>query len=157
MLKFLIDSVEDYYYIYGIVERFVLLFDELSYVENLIPTRLAEIKDKAKERLSALISEDDNLSQNTLSKDFNIRILTTKGNVDIYFYSNAFGWNIPDVDLIDTLYSKTEREKSCMLVEVNSVYYSHYNFDYQWMTHLIETIVPSICRTVCGAICSMDK
>ncbi len=41
MLKFLIDSVEDYYYIYGIVERFVLLFDELSYVENLIPTRLA--------------------------------------------------------------------------------------------------------------------
>lgn len=157
MLKFLIDSVEDYYYIYGIVERFVLLFDELSYVENLIPTRLAEIKDKAKERLSALISEDDNLSQNTLSKDFNIRILTTKGNVDIYFYSNAFGWNIPDVDLIDTLYSKTEREKSCILVEVNSVYYSHYNFDYQWMTHLIETIVPSICRTVCGAICSMDK
>lgn len=157
MLKFLIDSVEDYYYIYGIVERFVLLFDELSYVENITPTRLAEIKDKAKERLSALISEDDNLSQNTLSKDFNIRILTTKGNVDIYFYSNAFGWNIPDVDLIDTLYSKTEREKSCMLVEVNSVYYSHYNFDYQWMTHLIETIVPSICRTVCGAICSMDK
>ena len=69
MLKFLIDSVEDYYYIYGIVERFVLLFDELSYVENLTPTRLAEIKDKAKERLSALISEDDNLSQNTLSKD----------------------------------------------------------------------------------------
>ena len=130
MLKFLIDSVEDYYYIYGIVERFVLLFDELSYVENLTPTRLAEIKDKAKERLSALISEDDNLSQNTLSKDFNIRILTTKGNVDIYFYSNAFGWNIPDVDLIDTLYSKTEREKSCILVEVNSVYYSHYNFDY---------------------------
>ena len=115
MLKFLIDSVEDYYYIYGIVERFVLLFDELSYVENLTPTRLAEIKDKAKERLSALISEDDNLSQNTLSKDFNIRILTTKGNVDIYFYSNAFGWNIPDVDLIDTLYSKQKEKKAAYL------------------------------------------
>lgn len=135
--------VEDEYdYIYSIVEGFV----------NIVSDSPDEINDSLDKR----IISDVNLSKSNTLLVPNIRIHTTKGNVDMYYFANAFDRNIPDAEPIDIFHLKPRRGECCIIFAVNGVYTSYIYFDLYWTAHVIETVIPQISNYVFNTIKSME-
>lgn len=158
---------EAFDYIHTVVERFILLFEDLAcvvedlvFVDESTPILLEWIKDEAKESLdeakeslSALVNQDDNLSQDPSSEVPNIRILTTKGDIDIYFFVDASDENIPYAQVVD-FDPKPKKGYSCLLFSVNGVYIDYYHFDLHCYSHVIEDVAPQFSIMIYNAIYS---
>ncbi len=132
---------KDYDYICGIVERFVFLFESPL--------------EKAKSRLSKLIKNDDNLSQDPSSKVPNIRILTTKGDIDIYFLADDSDKNLPDAHPINQN-PKPNKGESCLIFAVNGIYRDYIHFDLNWYSYVIDHVVPQFTNCIFNVICSKE-
>ena len=128
-------------YIHGVVEWFINLFDA--------PLMTAEAK------LSAWINRDEHLSQDPLATVPNIRILTTKGYVDIYFFADASDKNIPYSKTVD-FDPKPEIGDSCLFFSVNGIYIDFYIFDQSWTAHVIEHVAPQFSSMILNALYSEE-
>ena len=134
-------SENSYDYLYDIISNFVNWADSPL--------------DKYKEILSSLISKDDNLSQDPSAIVPNIRILTTEGTVDIYFYSNAFDRNIPDAHSI--YFGGPHRGESCLIFAVDGDYIDLINFDLHSAAEVIDNVIPQFTNHIWNAVCSKEE
>lgn len=135
---------DGYDYIHCIVEWFVRTFDW--------PGTLKVWKAK----MEKWCQDDENLSFVPATEIPNIRILTTKGYVDLYYFANAFDRNISNIPSIELVHPEPRRGESCLVLAVNGVYVAYRNIDMTDDTHIIETIIPGFSNYVCGLLCSEE-
>lgn len=135
---------DGYDYIHRIVECFFYTFDS------------PEERKVWKARIEKWCQDDENLSLVPAAEVPNIRILTTKGYVDLYYFANAFDRNIPNIPSIELVHPEPRRGESCLVLAVNGVYVAYRNIDMTDDTHIIETIIPGFSNYVCGLLCSEE-
>lgn len=139
-----IDSYNDdtYDYICSIVSAF------LSTAETFVSKM-----ESVRRTLTKWIQKDDNLSQNPKVTVPNVRLLTTKGTVDLYFYADASDPDIPDAPsfyLYREYYNKDI--ESCLLFAVDGEFCCNIPFDPHSVAEVIEAVIPDFSLRIYNAL-----
>lgn len=124
--------------------------DTYDYICEILGTFL-NIMENDRKRLTKWIQKDNNLSQDPTATVPNVRLLTTKGTVDLYFYDDASDQDIPDAPSF-YLYHESKEKESCLLFAVNGDYYCFIPFNIHSAADVIETVIPEFSLRIYNAL-----
>lgn len=109
------------------------------------------IMESDRKRLTKWIQKDNNLSQDPTATVPNVRLLTTEGTVDLYFYDDASDQDIPDAPSF-YLFSESKEKQSCLLFAVNGDYHCFIPFNLHSAAEVIETVIPEFSLRIYNAL-----